>query len=157
MKTYFRPELTPEQQVIRMLSDKVVEAQRPIRILDSIKWNAKIQEDFFKHKFQQLPDVDHTYYENNPLGYDAENKMEEFFALEHEIRKRLGQFSGVSQIMQRMCREYREVIEMLIHRGRPRFSEISQQLYGSAEDAFYANAPTLKDLASFVNDTLNKV
>ena len=143
--------------VIRELSEKIVEAQRPIRILDAIKWDDNIRKDFFKHKCRKLPHVDQHYYNKQSLGYDPEEKMSEFFALEHEVRKTLGQFSGVSQIMQRMCREYRESVEMLLHRGTPRFSEISQQLYGSSEDAFYAQAPTLGDLASVINQVLENV
>ena len=52
--------------------------------------------------------------------------------------------------MQRRCREYRDVIHMLQMRGTPEFSEIAQDLYGSSDDAFYAGAPTLKDLAHTV-------
>lgn len=158
MKKSHHPKvLTPDQQVIRDLSDKIVSAQGPIRILDAIKWNDEIRVEFFKNKCKQLPHIDDSYYQNIPLGYDPEAKKAEFFAIEHELRKKLGQFSGVSQIMQRMCREYREVIELLENRGKPLFSKISQQLYGSSDDAFYANAPTLNDLATLVKGTLNNI
>lgn len=59
--------------------------------------------------------------------------------------------------MQRMCREYREVVRMLAVRGKPEFSKLSQELYGSSEDAFYAGAPNLKDLAQLVCDTLTNL
>lgn len=74
-----------------------------------------------------------------------------------DIRRKLGQFSGIGGIMRRMCREYREVIRMLLARGTPEFSKISQDLYGSPEDAFYAGAPTLKDLAVLISETLSKL
>ena len=47
--------LTDYQQVIHELSERIVVAQKPIRVLDALKWSSKIQEDFFKHKFKKLP------------------------------------------------------------------------------------------------------
>lgn len=152
--------LTPEQEIIHTLSERIVQAQRPIRILDAIKWDNEVEKDFFKHLKQgnrKLPSVTANYYEQYPLNYDPEEKMAELYAIEHDIRKELGQFSGVSQMMQGMCREYRDVINMLQHRGKKAFGKISQQLYGSSDDAFYANAPTLKDLAQTVSGTLTNI
>lgn len=150
--------LTAYQKIVRALSNRLVEAQRPIRILDAIKWDPEIKKSFFKSKFKKLPHLSIDYYEqNNPLPYDPISKSEEFYDLERDIRKNLGQFSAVGNIMQRMCREYREVIRMLMVRGRPEFSKLSQELYGSSEDAFYAGAPDLKDLAQMVSGTLDKL
>lgn len=47
--------LTPYEQMIRDLSDRIVEAQKPIRILNSLKWDQKISDYFFKHRFKKLP------------------------------------------------------------------------------------------------------
>src|SRR5579871_1105143 len=143
--------LSPQHQIMRDLSDRIVKAQQPIRILDALKWGPEIQQAFFKSKFKELPPVDVSYYEKNPLPYDPEKKKEEFYEIERDIRGQLGQFSGVGKIMQRICREYREVVRMLQARGMPEFSKISQELYGSSEDAFYAGAPTLRDLATLVS------
>jgi uncharacterized protein (TIGR02421 family) len=146
------------QNVIHELSERIVAAQKPIRVLDSIKWTSDIQEQFFKNKFKKLPHVDLRYYqEKNPLQFDAIKKLEEFHDIERSIRRKLGQYSGVGSIMQRMCREYCRVVEMLQARGTPRFTEISQELYGSSEDAFHIGAPTLKDLATLVSNTLANI
>jgi len=147
--------LNAYQKTIRKLSRRLVKAQRPIRILDSIKWGPHLQEEFFKSKFKKLPHLTADYYaQNNPLPFDPITKNEEFYEIERDIRKYLGQFSAIGNIMQRMCREYREVVRMLSVRGKPEFSKLSQELYGSSEDAFYAGAPNLKDLAQLVSDTL---
>jgi len=149
------PHLNTYQKTIRKLSRRLVKAQKPIRILDAIKWGPRIQEEFFKSKFKKLPHLTPDYYaQNNPLPFDPATKNEEFYDIERDIRKSLGQFSPVGTIMQRMCREYREVVRMLAMRGKPEFSKLSQELYGSSEDAFYAGAPNLKDLAQLINDTL---
>jgi uncharacterized protein (TIGR02421 family) len=146
------------QSVIHELSERIVVAQKPIRVLDSIKWDAEIQQQFFKNKFKKLPHVTTQYYqEKNQLQFDPVQKMAEFHDIERGIRRKLGQYSGVGSIMQRMCREYCRVIEMLMARGTPRFTEISQELYGSSEDAFHIGAPTLKDLATLVTNTLANI
>ena len=150
--------LTPYQQTVHELSERLVKAQRPIRVLDAIKWGNDIQEEFFKSKCKKLPKVDVEYYQKtNPLPFDPEKKQEEFFDLEHDIRRLLGQFSAVGNIMQRMCHEYRELVRMLEYRGTPKFTKISQELYGSSDDAFYAGAPKLSDLAELVSHTLKNL
>ncbi len=146
--------LNPTQTMVRELSERIVKAQRPIRILDALKWGSEVREDFFNHQCKRLPHIDQHYYQRRPLSFDPEEKTNEFYAIERDIRKKLGQFSGVGNIMERMCHEYRQVIRMLVARGTPEFTQISQDLYGSTLDAFYAGAPTLKDLSTLLSATL---
>ena len=145
------------RHTLRQLSDRIVEAQRPIRILDSIKWDSEIQTAFFDKKCKALPPVDADYYKKNNFSFDLEKKREEFQHLERDINRQVGQFSSVGSIMLRMCREYRDVLHLLNARGTAEFSLLSQELYGSAEDAFYVNAPRLKDLAETVSAALDKI
>jgi uncharacterized protein (TIGR02421 family) len=146
------------EQVVRELSERMVAAQKPIRILDALKWDPSVEQAFFKSKCKKLPVIDQEYYQKqNPLSFDPEKKIQEFHELDRSIRRKLGQYSGVGSIMQRMCYEYVRVIEMLQARGTPKFTEISQELYGSSEDAFHVGAPTLKDLATLVTTTLGKI
>jgi uncharacterized protein (TIGR02421 family) len=150
--------LTEYHQVIHELSERIVLAQKPIRILDALKWDDAVQAQFFQDKFKKLPKIDEEYYQRqNPLQFDPLKKLEEFHEIERSIRRTLGQYSGVGSIMQRMCREYSRVIAMLMNRGTPKFTEISQELYGSSEDAFHIGAPTLKDLANLVSNTLYNI
>lgn len=148
---------TVYHQMIRALSERIVYAQRPIRILDALKWDPEIQETFFKKKCKELPHVTTAYYEKNLLKFEPQKKLDEFYQIERDIRRYLGQFSSVGSIMQRICREYGTVVLMLQARGTAHFSRYSQQLYGSSEDAFYAGAPTLKDLASVVSNSLSYI
>jgi len=150
--------LTEYHQVIRELSERIVLAQKPIRILDALKWDHSIQANFFRNKCKKLPEIDSDYYQQkNPLQFDPMKKIEEFREIERSIRRTLGQYSGVGSIMQRMCHEYSLVIEMLMARGTSKFTEVSQELYGSSEDAFHIGAPTLKDLATLVTNTLANI
>lgn len=150
--THEKP-LNHYQQTVRDLSERLVQAQSPIRVLDSIKWGPEIKIDFFAAKEKELPKVDAAYYRKTPLNFDPESKQEELYAIERDIRRELGQFSPVGTILQRMCREYRELVRMLNARGTSEFTKISQELYGSSDDAFYAGAPRLKDLAHSISET----
>lgn len=147
---------TKYHQVIRDLSEKIVTAQRPIRILDALKWNGTVEEAFLKSGCKELPNVHGPeFYAQNPLKFDPDKKIDEFNQIERDIRRELGQFNSVGAIMRRMCREYSTVVEMLNARGTPHFTRYAQQLFGSSDDAFYAGAPTLTDLAVLISNTLS--
>jgi uncharacterized protein (TIGR02421 family) len=148
---------TEYHQTIRALSDRLVEAQTPIRVLDAIKWDDGIREGFLKERGHKLPAVDRAYYQNRPLSFDADDKKQQFQQIERDITRQLGQFSPVGQIMRRMCKEYRMVIRMLEARGTADFGLISQELYGSASDAFHAGDPTLADLGVMFSTYLDNI
>lgn len=145
------------QQTIRALSERIVQAQTPIRVLDAIKWDDAVGKAFLKGKGKVMPAVDRAYYDNRPLPFDSAGKKLEFQNIERDITRQLGQFNPVGQIMRRMCKEYRMVIRMLEARGTADFGLISQELYGAASDAFHAGDPTLADLGLMLSDYLNNI
>ncbi|MGE5626319.1 MAG: flavohemoglobin expression-modulating QEGLA motif protein [Bacillota bacterium] len=145
------------KQTLRDLSDRIVVAQKPIRILDHIKWDASIQEEFFKSGGRELPKVDIGYYANRPLGFDPAKKRQEFHDIERDITRQLGQFNSLGGIMRRMCREYIQVVRMLEGRGTDEFGAISEELYGSASDAFHEGGPTLADLGKLLGDAIASI
>lgn len=138
--------LTPYHRTIRLLSDRIVEAQRPIRVLDAVKWGDDIEAGFFAKDAKELPAVTKEYYAKNPLPFDVEAKQREFFDIERDIRRDLGTLNQAGQLMLRACKEYRVLLSMLTLRGTADFSSISQGLYGSTYDRFHAGDPTLGDL-----------
>lgn len=151
-------ELGEYEQTVRDLSERIVLAQKPIRILDALKWGPEVEEHFMQSNCKSLPNINADYYQqNNALSFDILQKKAEFHEIERMIRKKLGQYSGVGSVMSRMCNEYIRVVEMLRARGTPYFTEISQELYGSSEDAFHAGAPTLKDLANIATNAISKI
>jgi uncharacterized protein (TIGR02421 family) len=145
------------KRTLRELSDRIVAAQKPIRILDQIKWDSSIQEDFLRHGGRNLPKIDRTYYESRPLGFDSAKKRQEFHDIERDITRLLGQFNPLGLMMRRMCREYTQVVRMLEARGTPDFAAISQELYGSASDAFHEGGPTLADLGKLLSDAIANI
>ena len=70
--------VTNQQAIIQELSQRIINAQKPIRILDSLKWDGSIKHDFFKNKFKKLPPVDMAYYQQKALSYDTGDKAKEF-------------------------------------------------------------------------------
>ena len=140
---------------VRALSDRLVEAQRPIRILDAIKWNGAVKQAFFDSKFRVLPPVDADFYaRHNPLDFDPTSKRAELHEIERDISRQLGQLNPLSAVMRRICREYSTVVSLLESRGTDDFSVYSQDLYGSASDVFHAGDPTLADLGTQMEVTL---
>jgi uncharacterized protein (TIGR02421 family) len=142
---------------VRSLSDRLVEAQRPIRILDAIKWDDDVERAFFDKNCRELPPVTRDYYLSRPLPFDPEQKFHEFHGIERDIRRQLGEFNAPGQIMSRMCQEYREVVRLLTHRGTRAFAEISERLYGSSSDSFHAGDPNLADLGHMMSDILDNL
>jgi uncharacterized protein (TIGR02421 family) len=142
-------------ETVRELSDRIVEAQRPIRILDAIKWDGQLRSAFFSSGCKQLPQVDADYYrQKNPLDFDPSTQRAIFHQIERDIVRNLGQLSPLATIMRRICREYQSVVRMLEARGTPEFGLISEELYGSASDVFHAGDPTLADLGTQMEETL---
>jgi uncharacterized protein (TIGR02421 family) len=149
--------LSAYETLVRGLSDQLVEAQRPIRVLDAIKWDDDIERAFFETGCRELPPVTRDYYLSRPLPFDPEQKFHELHSIEREIRRRLGEFNAPGQIMARMCQEYREVVRLLTCRGTRGFAEISERLYGSASDSFHAGDPNLADLGHMMSDILDNL
>jgi uncharacterized protein (TIGR02421 family) len=149
--------LTAYESMVRALSDRLVEAQRPIRILDAIHWDDTIERAFFEKGCRELPLVTRDYYLQRPLPFDPEQKLHEFHLIERDIRRQLGEFNAPGQIMSRMCQEYRQVVHLLTHRGSRAYAEISERLYGSASDSFHAGDPSLADLGHMMSDILDNL
>ncbi len=149
--------MTPEQTVIRNLSDRLVNAQAPIRILDAIKWGDDIKIAFLKSKGQKLPDIDSDYYLKHPLGFDVQNKQDEFAALIRDAKSQLGEYSVLSQLIIQRCTEYIKAVQMLAARGTKSFTDFSKELYGSPDDVFYLGGPNLSQLGSLLSEILQNL
>lgn len=150
-------ELSPYHRTIRLLSDRIVEAQRPIRVLDACKWDDAIEAEFFAKGAKEPPAVTKETYAARPLGFDVEGKNREFYEIERDIRRELGTMNPCGAMMLRACKEYRVVLSLLSLRGTPDFSAISQGLYGSTFDRFHAGDPTLGDLGRTMAAILSRL
>ena len=50
------------QARVKTLSDRLIALQKPIRILDAIKWPARFEREFLASEGNSLPPVDREYY-----------------------------------------------------------------------------------------------
>ncbi len=142
------------QKIIHELSNRIVDAQRKIRILDLIKWDDSIKHSFLQKKGKQMPQVTEDYYHNRPLPFELVAKIEEFHTIARDAQNELGQYSPMTRLISRRCAEYIRSVEMLSKRGTPAFSELSMELYGSPNDVFYPGGPRLSDMGVLLFDVL---
>src|SRR2546428_12480247 len=91
--------LTTYESMVRTLSQRLVEAQRPIRILDAIKWDDDVERAFFDKGCRELPPVTKDYYAHRPLPFDVEQKQHELHTIERDLRRQLGEYNACGQIM----------------------------------------------------------
>ncbi len=115
---------------LRRLSDALVAAQRPIRILKAINWDPKVHEHFFKHGAKELPKPEYR-----PLGFDVKAKLRELKALRHQIRGR----NPIEELLREKCDEFALIAQMLGARGSRRFYELSCRIFGDPRDRFPDN------------------
>src|SRR5207248_5228782 len=86
--------LSAYESMVRELSDRLVEAQRPIRILDAIKWDDDIERAFFDKGCRELPPVTRDYYLSRPLPFEPDKKLTELHTIEPDIRRPPGEFTA---------------------------------------------------------------
>ena len=136
------------RQTIKDLSDRIVEAQRPIKVLAAINWDDSIKEKFYASEFREQPAVDRAYYEARGRGFDADAIKEALRGVESDIQGKLGPVSPAGSLMKFMCEQFRLTVDMLDACGTPEFSQIAALLYGTPADVFHAGGPTIADLGA---------
>ncbi len=118
------------REYLRRISEAVVAAQRPIRILRAINWDASVHDRFFKDGERELPRVEYL-----PLGFDVKAKVKELRELRRGIRGK----NPVEQMLRDKCDEFAAVAQMLAARGTKRFYDLSRRIFGDPRDRFPDN------------------
>jgi uncharacterized protein (TIGR02421 family) len=128
------------------LSQRIVEAQRPIRLLHSIRWGVEVEAEFRRGRWKGLPPVDRAFYEANDPGFDPAQLGATFADLRADVVRALGESDDVGRILAETCDEYRQVCRMVEVRGTKEFHDLSRRLYGSTRDTFSDGKTTVRDL-----------
>jgi uncharacterized protein (TIGR02421 family) len=115
------------REYLRSLSDEILRAQKPLRVLRAINWGPQVHQRFFKQGARELPRPEYP-----PLGFDPE----ELAAALAAIRKRIRGRNPVEELLRHKCDELAGVARMLGARGTRRFYELSRRLYGDPRDRF---------------------
>jgi uncharacterized protein (TIGR02421 family) len=145
------------KEIVSQISQRIVDAQRPIRVLQSIRWDNAVEEQFLKSRGRELPKVDAAYYASLDLGFDPKQKADEFEQIARDIDADLGEADAIGHIMTTTALEYRDVVRMLAARGTPMFYAYSRKLYGSPKDKFPDGKNTVRDLGHVLYDILTKI
>lgn len=130
-------------------------AQKPIRILNSIRVHPQWETDLIKSKFRDVPTGVREHYEKIDLGFDLSAKREEFQTLKTEIAQTLGAEDELGRYMIQMVDQYLLVLEMLKARGRADFYKFARELYGSPKNCFYEDTNTISDMAHLLYEILS--
>lgn len=145
------------KEKIKRISNKIVEAQRPIRILNAIKLDNQIGDEFARLKYQAIPKLPSNYYAEVALGFDLEKKWQDFSELEKEIHLTLGPTDIVAPLLLKIVDQYKLVVELLRHRGTTKFYEFSRQLWGSPKDHLASDTNRVFDMAKLLYEILSGI
>lgn len=142
------------KEQVASLSQSIVDAQRPIRVLQALRWEPSVEEAFRQSHCRELPRVGPEEYAKIDLGFEPQAKIEEFEAIMRAIEQHIGTADPIGKIMLDSAAEYRGVVRMLMARGTPAFHEISRGLYGSPKDRFPDGKTSVRDMGLALYDTL---
>lgn len=137
---------TTYKEKVKRLSQRIVDAQRPIRILDAIKWDSSVEQALRKSRFKEMPELGPDYYGKIPLGFEPAKKLDELNGILADIDSSLGQGDELAELLKSVTTQYVDVIHMLSHRGTKDFWEYSRKLYGSPKDRMFDEKNTITDL-----------
>lgn len=131
---------------LRNLSSRLVALQKPIRILDAIKWPNELEQHFIASGGRELPLLGDNFYTKQGFSFDTQKMFEQLAELKKDARRDLGRGDALGHILTATIDQYQIVIELLRARGTPQFGHFSKMLYGSAQDKIRGDRKTLRQL-----------
>jgi uncharacterized protein (TIGR02421 family) len=152
------PLLLTYKEKIKRLSERIVEAQRPVRILNSVKLPANVPEEIRKSHFKSIPKITADDYRNqNEVGFDLDAKGIELREIIADIELQLGKEDAIGRLLIDTAEQYITVLDLLRSRGTKEFWEYSRRLYGSPRDHIYNDSNTISDLGRMMYSILTNV
>lgn len=145
------------KEKLKGLSGRMVAAQKPLRILNSIRTPPEWDDFLLKCKFKELPKGARAHYDSIALGFDPDHKVAEFKQLRSDIGKDLGRDDELGLHLQKICDQYLLVIEMLKGRGGKEFYRCARELYGSPKDRFAKDQNTVAEMAHLLYNILTGI
>ncbi|MCL2777558.1 MAG: flavohemoglobin expression-modulating QEGLA motif protein [Polyangiaceae bacterium] len=146
------------KEIVAQIAGRIVEAQRPIRVLQAVRWDNSIEEFFRKSKYRELPKLDADYYaKSSELGFDPKDQAALFEEIARDVDRELGESDAIGAILSRTALEYRDVVRMLAARGTPVFYAYSRKLYGSPKDKFPDGKTSVRDLGHVLYEILTNI
>lgn len=144
------------KEAVASLAQRIVDAQRPIRVLNAVKWPADTFENFRLSHFRELPVLDQSYYATLNQGFDVAAKEREFSEIAADVQRDLGD-DAIGRILLHTAEQYIGVLEMLRCRGTPRFYTLSRELYGSPKDLLQDGTTAVREVAQRMYQLLTQL
>jgi len=141
------------KEILAGLAQRVLEAQRPIRVLQSLRWDAEVEEQFLRSKQRELPKVGYAL----DLGFDEAAKIHELEEILRDAERELGEADELGKILRATADEYRQVVRMLGSRGTRDFYAYSRVLYGSPKDRLPDGKTSVRDMGFVLYDLLTSI
>lgn len=141
------------KEILAGLAQRVLDAQRPIRILQALRWDTEAEEQFLRDKQKNLPKVVYT----PDLGFDPEAKIREFEEILRDAERELGSADRLGKILRATAEEYRQCVRMLMARGTRDFYAFSRKLYGSPKDKLPDGNTSVRDMGFVLYDVLTAI
>ncbi|MFO0760837.1 MAG: flavohemoglobin expression-modulating QEGLA motif protein [Byssovorax sp.] len=141
------------KEILAALAQRVLDAQRPIRILQSLRWEPEVEEEFFRRDHRELPRVGYA----PDLGFDPAQKLAELDGILADAERELGPGDRLGSILFATADEYRKVVRMLLARGTKEFYHLSRELYGSPKDRFPDGKTSVRDMGFVLYDLLTPI
>lgn len=145
------------KEIVASLSGRIVEAQKPIRVLNSLKWEADVLEKFRASRYRENPQIDAKWYDSIDLGFDPKQKAKEFEDICRDIERELPAEDDIARILQVTALQYRDTVKMLEARGTPMFYGYSRRLYGSPKDKYPDGKTSVRDSAHVLYGLLSNL
>jgi uncharacterized protein (TIGR02421 family) len=143
------------KEEIRDLSQRIVTAQKPIRILDSTKHSSQFVDAFIKSKFKEIPKVEGPLYKN--ISWDINEKIKELQQISSDCDKLLGSTNPLGELLKKIIYEYILVCGLIQHRGNAKFHDYSRQLYGSPKDKLSSDKNTIFEMGQLLYGILSSI
>ncbi|MCC6556848.1 MAG: DUF1704 domain-containing protein [Polyangiaceae bacterium] len=141
------------KEILASLAQRVLDAQRPIRILQALRWHAEVEDRFLRGGQRELPRVAYV----DDLGFDPDAKNREFEDILRDAERELGERDRLGQILRATADEYRIVVQMLKARGTRAFYDCSRRLYGSPKDRFPDGKTSVRDMGVVLYDLFTAI
>lgn len=141
------------KEILAGLAQRVLDAQRPIRILQALRWEAEVEEQFFRSNRREMPRVAYA----SDLGFNPDDKLREIEEILRDAERELGKTDRLGKILRTTAEEYRQVVRMLVARGSREFYAFSRKLYGSPKDRLPDGKTSVRDMGFVLYDLLTAI
>ncbi|NCN27196.1 DUF1704 domain-containing protein [bacterium] len=143
---------------VRDLSERIVLAQRPIRILNAIKTPERAIKEFKASNYKDIPKLGKSDYDKAILGFDTLEKKKELSDLDSDISTQIGKaHPELARLLSATVRQYSQVVDLLESRGSPDFYAFSKKLYGSSSDPIRSDKNTVFEMAKLLYRILSGI